>query len=44
MALFNKDFVRSLVLGFVLGSAAMVFVSGAEPAHAAAAPVETAAR
>lgn len=28
MTLFGKDFVRSLVLGFALGSAAMVFTFG----------------
>jgi hypothetical protein len=44
MTLFSKDLVRSLVLGFVLGSAAMVFVSGADPAHAAPALTEVTGR
>lgn len=34
MTLFGKDFIRSLVLGFALGSAAMAFNFGIEPAHA----------
>lgn len=42
MTLFGKDFVRSLVLGFVLGSAAMAFAYGVEPAQAAT-PVASAA-
>lgn len=36
MKLFGKDLVRSLVLGFVLGSAAMAFTFGVQPAQAAA--------
>jgi hypothetical protein len=36
MMLFGKDLVRSLVLGFALGSAAMVFTFGVQPAQAAA--------
>jgi len=35
MTLFGKDFVRSLVLGFALGSAAMVATFGGETAQAA---------
>lgn len=35
MTLFGKDLVRSLVLGFVLGSVAMAVTFGAEPAQAA---------
>ena len=35
MTLFGKDLVRSLVLGFVLGSAAMAFTYGAQSAQAA---------
>lgn len=34
MTLFGKDFVRSLVLGFALGSAAMAFTFGVQPAQA----------
>ncbi len=41
MTLFGKDFVRSLVLGFALGSAVMVVTFGAQPAQAAT-PVFTA--
>ncbi len=41
MTLFGKDFVRSLVLGFVLGSAAMVFAFGVQPAQAAVPVVMT---
>lgn len=35
MMLFGKDFVRSLVLGFALGSAVMVATFGVQPAQAA---------
>jgi len=35
MMLFGKDLVRSLVLGFALGSAAMMFTFGVQPAQAA---------
>jgi hypothetical protein len=43
MKLFGKDLVRSLVLGFALGTAAMVTTFGAgaaraAPAHEVAAP------
>jgi hypothetical protein len=38
MTLFGKDFVRSLVLGFALGSAVMASTFGAEQAQAATAP------
>ncbi|MBX9884833.1 MAG: hypothetical protein K2X68_07650 [Novosphingobium sp.] len=41
MMLFGKDFVRSLALGFALGSAAMVATFGVQPAQAAS-PVATA--
>jgi hypothetical protein len=43
MTLFGKDLVRSLVLGFALGSAAMVATFGAQPVQAAtpATSVET---
>jgi hypothetical protein len=37
MTLFGKDFVRSLALGFALGSAAMVVTFGVQPAQAATA-------
>ena len=35
MTLFGKDLVRSLALGFALGSAAMVATFGVQPAQAA---------
>ncbi len=35
MTLFGKDLIRSLVLGFALGSAAMALTFGADTAHAA---------
>jgi hypothetical protein len=35
MMLFGKDFVRSLALGFVLGSAAMAIAVGSDTARAA---------
>ncbi|WP_421836443.1 hypothetical protein [Novosphingobium sp.] len=35
MTLFSKDLVRSLVLGFALGSVAMVFTFGVPQAQAA---------
>ena len=35
MTLFGKDLVRSLVLGFALGSAAMAMTFGADTAKAA---------
>lgn len=35
MTLFGKDLVRSLVLGFALGSAAMLFTYGVPAAQAA---------
>ncbi|MFM9935128.1 MAG: hypothetical protein ACKVOL_02890 [Novosphingobium sp.] len=38
MKLFGKDLVRSLALGFALGSAAMVLTFGGETAHAAPTP------
>lgn len=34
MTLFGRDLVRSLVLGFVLGSAAMALTFGVQPAQA----------
>ena len=36
MKLFGKDLVRSLVLGFALGSAVMVLTFGGQSAQAAA--------
>lgn len=36
MTLFGKDFVRSLVLGFALGSAVMAITFAADQAEAAA--------
>ncbi|WP_156424761.1 hypothetical protein [Novosphingobium fuchskuhlense] len=39
MTLFGKDLVRSLALGFVLGSAAMALTYGVQPAQAASASV-----
>ncbi|WP_421851275.1 hypothetical protein [Novosphingobium sp.] len=41
MMLFGKDFVRSLVLGFAVGSAAMAITFSADTARAApvAAPI-----
>ena len=36
MTLFGKDFVRSLVLGFALGSGVMVLTFGGQPAQAQA--------
>lgn len=38
MAFFGSDLVRSLLLGFMLGSAAMTSTLLADEAHAAAAP------
>jgi hypothetical protein len=38
MTFFNKDLVRSLLLGFMLGSAAMVVTLDTDEARAAAAP------
>jgi hypothetical protein len=38
MTFFGSDLVRSLLLGFMLGSAAMVITLGADDARAAAAP------
>ncbi len=35
MKLFGNDFVRSLVMGFALGSAAMVATFGVQPVQAA---------
>ena len=35
MTLFGKDLVRSLVLGFALGSAVMALTFGAQPIQAA---------
>lgn len=35
MTLFGKDLVRSLMLGFALGSAVMVVTFGVQPAQAA---------
>lgn len=35
MTLFGKDLVRSLALGFALGSVAMVATFGVQPAQAA---------
>jgi hypothetical protein len=35
MTFFGNDLVRSLVLGFALGSAAMVVTFGVQPAQAA---------
>ena len=40
MALFGKDLIRSLVLGFALGSAVMALTFGAEPVQAGA-PIAT---
>lgn len=37
MAIFGSDLVRSLLLGFMLGSAVMVTTLGADEAQAAAA-------
>lgn len=40
MTLFGKDFVRSLALGFALGTVAMAFTFGVQPAQAST-PVST---
>jgi hypothetical protein len=40
MTLFGKDLVRSLMLGFALGSAVMAFTFGTQPVQAAAALVQ----
>ncbi|MEI6640707.1 MAG: hypothetical protein WCL10_01635 [Novosphingobium sp.] len=36
MTLFGKDFVRSLVLGFALGTGVMMLTFGVQPAQARA--------
>jgi len=44
MTLFGKDFVRSLVLGFALGSGVMALTFGVQPAQAQVPAVHAAAQ